>query len=214
MTPTEMATLARQQYNAVNDTFFSEDEINSYIYWAQMDLARFAFAIRDTFTTTTVVDQQEYTLPTNTTSVKRVTYNGDKLTPIDFRDDDDLILLNQTSVSSATPGFYYTWGNSIFLRPIPDDTVTLKVWTFKRPQAVTTTSTLEVPEEYHLDMVDFLVYRMAIKDINKTVISEMRARWQLHLSEARKLERRKLRSDSAAFVKDVERLAITRFGTL
>jgi hypothetical protein len=55
---------------------------------------------------------------------------------------------------------------------------------------------------------------MAMKDENAVAAREYKAMWIQAMTEARKLERRKLRGDSFTSVKDVDRLAVTRFGTV
>ena len=84
MDVSDLVTYARQQYNATSDSFFSDTELYSYIYDAQMQLARFTSCIRGTYTQSTVASQQEYSMPSDVISVKRVTYDGKRLAPISF----------------------------------------------------------------------------------------------------------------------------------
>ena len=213
MTPTQIEEFARQQYNAVNDTFFTQDEILNWIYKAQMDFCKYTFMLRDVFTTTSVADQKEYSFPENTVSVKRLEYNDQKVTPIDFREADDVSNFNVAITITDTPTYYYQWGNSFFLVPTPSESsVEIKAWVYKRPQLVTNTSTIEIPEEYHINLVDYVNWRMALKDENPAMAAEFRGQWENAMIEARKLERRKLRGDSFTSVKDIDRLAVTRYG--
>jgi hypothetical protein len=214
MTPTEIMDLARYQYNATSDGFFVQAEMLNYIYWAETELAVKSFCIRDIHTTTTVASQQDYTYPTYTMSVKRVTYDGNKLTPIDMRDDDDLTLLNQATTATGTPEYYYDWNRTIYLRQIPDDAKTLKMWCINKPEPILLASVLEVPLEYHLAIVDCVLYRMAMKDNNFAAAKEYKLNWDNAVKEAQKLERRKLRSDMMAAVKDVDQMVVTKFGSL
>src|SRR4051812_19245005 len=142
MTPAQVETFARQKYNAVSDTFFSQSEIMNMIYDACLEFAAETKCIERVYQASTVAGQQEYSYPTNTIAIKRVTCNGIKLEPIDFRDDDTLTLNNDASVTTGAPQYYAIWNNTLYLRAIPDDVYTLKIFSINEPQAVTSTSTL------------------------------------------------------------------------
>ena len=149
MTPSEIITAARRQYNAVSDSFWTDAEILDQIYFACMKLALKGNLIEQSYTTTTVASTQEYAYPTNAYAIKRITYDGAPLTPIDFSEDDSMTLNNQASTATGTSCYYYIWNKVIALRPIPDAAETLKIFTYNRPQRVTLTSTLELDEQWH-----------------------------------------------------------------
>ena len=129
MTPTQLESAARQRYNAVNDSFWSQAEMLGMIYQAQMELAAECLVIQNKYTTTTVASQQAYAWPTRAISIKRVTYDGAKIDPIDMREDDAISLSNTTSIATGTPQFYFSWENSIYLQPVPSEAKTLEIWT-------------------------------------------------------------------------------------
>lgn len=214
MTPTEIVEYARQQYNAVGDTFFSDAELYRHIFQAQMELAMKAGCIKSVYTTTTVASTQEYSRPTNAIVIKRITYNGVKLAPITMREDDAITFSNQTTTASGTPAYYFEWGSSIFLRPVPDGAQTLKMWTIDKPQTVTATSTLDVPDRYHYAIADYLTWRIALKDKNVALAKEYQAGWERALLEAVKHERKRLRGDSFYGIQDNEQLAETVIGAI
>lgn len=214
MTPGEVIEYARQRYNAVSDSFYSDSELYRYIWAAQMDLARFAWVIERVYTTTTVASQQEYAFPTNTIAIKRVTYDGIKLVPITFREDDSLTLSNQTTTATGAAQYYAIWNETIYLRPIPNDAKTLKIWSYSEPQEVSATSTLEVPTRYHLDLADFLNWKMAAKDQNYEAANYWRDAWRERVEQARRFRRRELRGDSFSAVQDLESLPVTVIGAV
>lgn len=214
MTPAEIQEYARQQWNAVGDQFFSDSEFYRHLYGAQMELAKETNCIRRVFTTSTVADQQEYAKPTNCISIKRITYNGLKIFKITDREDDSLTLNNSTTTATGTPQYYFEWGSSIFLRPVPAEVGTLKIFCYCQPQAVSSTSTMEVPERYHLQIPDYLLWKMALKEKNFEAAREFMGLWQGHLIEAKKYERKLLRGDSFVSVQDQETLPLTVIGAL
>jgi hypothetical protein len=214
MTPLEVITYARQQYNSVSDDFFSDAELYKHVWAAQMDFARRAFAIERVYTSTTVADQREYELPTNSISIKRIEYDGKKLMPISFREDDTLTLTNSTTDATGTPQYYAVWNHTIYLRPVPDDALTLTIYSVNAPQEVTSTSSLEIPSMFHLDLVDYVLWRKAIKDKNFASASEYKKLWDDKLYRARQDHRRSKRGDGFAGVQDVEQLNETIIGAI
>lgn len=215
MTPGDVALLARRRYNAVNETrFFSDQELYGYLWAAQMDLAREAYAIEQLYTTSTVASQQEYSYPTNTIAIKRITYDGIKLHPFSFREDDSVTLSNAASTATGTPQYYAVWNETIYLRPIPAGVGTLKIFSYNEPQEVTNTSSLEVPTMYHLDLVEYLLWMMASKDKNFKAAEMHERQWTQKLSRARAYQRRRLRGDSFTAVQDFETLPTTVIGSV
>lgn len=208
MTPGEVATLARYQMNAVGDTFFTDAELYLHIFNAQVELATKSNCIQEVYTTTTTAGTQEYAKPTSAISIRRITYNGQVLTPITFRQDDQVTLLNQATTTRGTPTAYFEWGDSIFLRDIPDSSsATLKIFTFDQPQAVSSTSTLDVPARYHADLADYVAWRMALKAQRFQMANEFKLQWERRVVEAVRYERKRLRGDSFTSVQDVEKVS-------
>lgn len=202
MTPDQLEEYSRQRYNAVNDTFWSSTEIMSYITAASNDLARDTFVIERTYETTTVSGTQGYDYPTNAKDIKRVTWNGVKLIPIDMRLDDAMTGMNMATTDTGNPESYFIWNRTIYLRPIPGSAATLKLWTHNYPSTVSSTSTLEVPDEYHYDLADCVNMHMALKDQNFTAATYYGQLWEKKKSDIRKDMRRKKRADGFATVKD------------
>jgi len=206
MTSTEVETAAREQYNAVGDTNWSQTEIMRLIYAACLDMARKSLCIEDVFSASTVASQQEYSYPTNVISIKRVTYEGARLEKITFKEDDYLTGRNQATTATGTPTHYAEFNNTIYLRPTPAAVGTLKVFAYVEPQAVTTTSTLEIPTLFHMDLVDFVLSRMYAKDKDFNSAQYFQGMWDKHVIEARKYVRIKSKGDSFAAVQDEEQL--------
>lgn len=206
MTSVEVETAAREQYNALGDTNWSQTEMMRLIYAACLDMAKKTLIIEDVFTSSTVVGQSEYTYPTNCISIKRVTYEGAKLEKISFREDDYLTGQNQATTAQGTPTHYAEWNNTIYLRPVPSEVGDLKVFAYVEPQAVTTTSTLEIPTLFHMDLVDFVLARMYAKDKDFNSAQYFDGMWKEHLLDAKKYAKKKNRGDSFAAVLDEEQM--------
>lgn len=215
MTPTELETAIRERYNALNDTFFSQDEIFNYIYHAQTILATECLAIQNTSTTTSTSGTRAYAYPSTTIAIKRVEYDGRKLTPISFKEDDALTLSDSGTSDSGTPCFYAQWDKSIYLRPTPDtSSLTISFYTYDLPAAVTAVSTLSVPSEFHMSLSYFALYMMALKDQNEGMGLAYKRLWDEEVARCKKWQRKSYSSDSFRGVQDMESLPNTIIGNL
>ncbi len=207
MSPSDILLGARRKYNAVSDSFFSDDELLGHIYEACLEMAQECLVIERTYSTTSVASQQEYDYPGDTIAIKRMTYNGVKLDPIDMRDDDAITGLNQSTTSTGTPQFYYIWNDVIALRPIPSaDGDTIKVWTYNEPAEVTTTSVLEIPTLFHKDIEKFVLKEMAYKDKQFEHGDRFDTKWETAKRKAKAWAKKKKRGDGFASVKSEEQM--------
>jgi hypothetical protein len=208
MTPSEIILAARQRYNAVGDTNWSDSEICSLIYFGELQLfTELGMVIENTFTTSTVASTREYAYPSNASTIRRIEYNGKKLFPITFRDDDSLTNQNEVTTDTGTPEYYEIFDSTIYLRPIPDTVGTLKMFANCEPQAVTTNSTLEIPSFTHGALVDYVVAEMAAKDLNFNMAKYYRDIWQnIHIPSIKKRIKLNRRGDAFAVVQSEELL--------
>lgn len=184
------------------------------IWQAQMELAQKAWVIENTYSTTTVVGTREYQYPTTAIAIRRVTYNGRKLEPINQREDDAITGSNEATTSTGTPLFYYVWDGSIFLRPTPDDDLTLKVFSYDIPGTVTSVSTLETPTVYHADIITFCLREMCAKDKNYQGAQYHAAAWAEVVRNAVKLQRKRRRADANANAMSQDLMPETVLGTV
>lgn len=215
MTPQQVITVARQRYNAVSDDFWSDQELYDVIYQGCLEMANESLTIERTFTMTSVSGQQEYAFPTNAIALKRVTYNGKKLHPCDFRDDDTLTVVNQIVTSTGTPHFYEMWNNVMYLRSVPDtDGLTIKAWAYVEPQLVTVSSVLELPGRYHLMLVNLLLSEMSAKNKNYTGSEHYLKLWQQDIIRAKRAAHKKTIADGFNRVKNVDTIPQSIIGTV
>lgn len=199
MTPAQINTAIRNRYNAVGDTFFSDAMVWDIIYQAQMIMSQECFAIENTYSTTSVSGTRTYAFPTSAISIKRIEYDGEKLLPVTVDDDPK----TSTTEVSGDPTEYAVWNNEIILYPTPSATGdTIKIYTFNEPQAVTSTSTLEVPSEYHLDIIDFGLSIFYAKDGDQSMALYHRRLWQDALNRIKRTRAKKKRGDELAVVRD------------
>jgi hypothetical protein len=215
MTSAQIEAAARNKYNSTGDTFYTSSEIVDYIYQAQLELAQACPIIEAVYSTTSVASQQEYSYPTNTTEIKRITYDGRKLQPITFRQDDAVTGLDSDTTSTGTPEYYMIWNRTLYLRPIPaTSSQTIKIFSINEPQVMTTSSALEVPSLFHMDIVNFVAAQMAYKDDNQRRGDVYMNLWEAAKRRAVAWTKRRKRGDGFAAVVPEELQATTQFGAV
>lgn len=203
MTPTQILASAKNKYNAVGDTFFSEAELLDFLFEACLDMAKnVPNLIEATYSTSTVANQQDYSYPTNTVTIKRITYAGQKLKPITMREDDSITGLDQSTTSTGTPQYYFIFNETISLRPIPSAVATLKIYSYNEPSSLVIGSSLEIPTQFHMDLVNFMVSAMAAKDSNLDMAIYYDNKWQKAIADCKKVIQRRKRGDSFNTVQD------------
>lgn len=205
MNVTDLESYIRRRYNAVNDTrFFTSAELYQYIWDAQMQLARESWCIRSVFSTTSVASQQEYSFPSRTISIKRVTYDGIKVEPRAL--DEVLNLTGSVAAPTGRPYIYAIWNEVIYFGPIPDaDALTIKIFSINEPDEVTVSSALDVPTRYHLDLSEYAVWKMCLKDKNYEGAARHEVIWNGILQKAKAFERKMMRGDRMSFMTDSDR---------
>lgn len=199
MTPLEIEEDAKRRYNAEGDSAFPTAMTMSLINQACMELAVETNCIRQTYSTTSVADQKEYSFPTNAFMIKRVEYDGIKVIPSRLDRDPK----SSTTEPTGTPARYAIWNYEIHFFPTPDESSkTIKLFTLNRPQTVTSSSTLEVPDEYHPGIVDFVLSYMFAKDKDPTMSQYHLQLWRESKRWAKRHEMRKKRGDRFSVVAD------------
>ncbi len=184
MTPQQIITAAQRAYNAVGDNFWSQDELLTLIYLGSMELFEEGLIIERTYSTSTVVSQQEYDFPTGMYGIKRIDYDGQKLNPITFDQDDEMTGYNSGTTETGTPLKYMTWNETILLRPIPSDVATLEIRGYVQPSIPTINSVLEIPTLFHPAILCYVTKEMIIKDSNGPIYDRYEKRWERWIGRA------------------------------
>ena len=214
MTPTEIEQAARERYNAVGSTFWSQSEIFNLIYNAEMDFCNRTHCLEKTYQTTTVASTQEYDLPTTALGVKRATWNGFKLTPINFLDDDLITGYDADTTGSGDPRYFWVWERKIVLRPIPSSAQTLKIWTLNYPETVSSTTTLDIDVNFHPWLIDYVTSFMVAKDENYTLAKYYMDLWESHFLHAKNLISRNKTASGFKYVRDEDDTGLSIIGVI
>jgi len=176
MTPTALSTLIRNRFNALNDTFFSNDELFSYIYAAELELATELDLIEGFATDTTVADQRNYNYPTNAYKIKAVLVNDKSVKRVSLKDGQDYEIWDDAT--SGTPDAFYEWNDVIYLDPPPDTAgQDIDIYSYNLPTDPSL-GTLDIPKELHQRLVNKPLSDMYGKDKNAAMAAHYLQMWE------------------------------------
>lgn len=221
MTPSDINVYARAKYNAASDSFFTDMEIYYYIYQAELELASECPGIIEIYRPagiTLTAGTRSYAFPANVRLIKRLEYvnssgSANKLEPITFREDDALTLVNTASTTLGSPQFYEIFNGNIYLRPIPDTSATvLNIYSYDEPAVVSSVSTLEIPSIFHMDLCDFVVMQMYLKDKDAISVGFYEKRWDSAKARIKRWVQKRKRGDAFTIVMNEDNLAVTLSG--
>lgn len=206
MTLSQIIAHCQQCYNsAIGDDFFPELWYITMIWRAESELAIQGWVMEETFTTTSVDGTSAIAFPSNTLAVREVRYDYQWLKKVTLKDDP-----RTTSTDiEGTPDSYAVWDNTIYLFPTPNtDGKTIQLRCYMAPDMlVAAADPLNVPDEYQIQITDYVLANMAFKDQNIALGAVYQQKWEQTVERARQQRRRRLRADKNMVVKD------TYFGT-
>lgn len=172
--------ITRDPNNRIRPVAMVDRAINSSYTAVQQELESFIDATNETYTTTTVSWQQEYTLPINFTTLQTVVYNWSAL----LRTTKKKIVETNQNTTIGSPIYYYIqWGN-LWLFPIPDQALTLTLTSTISLATITTIEDSQAPSI--LDSA--IVYKACatlFKQIGKPERELREAEYQSELNLAR-----------------------------
>jgi hypothetical protein len=199
ITITVLSDIIRQRYNAVGDSFFSDQYLFDLIWQAESVLAKEGYVIQNTYTTTSTAATRELAYPSNTLAIREVRYKYSKLVKVPLVDDPKI----DTTEPSGTPTHYGIWDDVIILFPTPDTSAdTIQVRVYEYPQRLTATSALNVPTEYQIDLADFVLAEMSLKDGNIALQREYVGKWEQTVQRARDQRQIREQADKTSVVRD------------
>jgi hypothetical protein len=198
----DIVTSCRQRYNAVGDRFFSDEELYGLVYEAEMEMATECEVIEEIYTTSTVASQREYDYPTRALRISRITYDGQRLRPIDFVEDDVMTGAKETTTATGDPTSFAIFADRLFLRPTPSAVGTIKIYAVTEPSEPTAiTSSMTIPQRYRLSVKDYVLSQMFAKDKNGNMVAYHEGRWQRAISAAKRFEMKRQVGDQYKIVK-------------
>jgi hypothetical protein len=182
MLVSEIATRVKRQFGDEANIQISDSDIIRWVNDAQREITVEQNLLQAKATASSVVGQVEYTIPTDTLTLRSVKFQGRKLQPMSLNEADEAIpdLDDTANYPSGTPSSFWVWANNISLYPKPDTVQTLEIYYTRQPAAVTATSDEpEVPLSYHNRIVEYCLAQAYELDEN----------WQAAQAKSQQFER-------------------------
>ena len=122
---------------------------------------------------------------------------------------DDFHTGNDTDTTNeGEPRYYAIWNNVLYLRPTPSAAQTLTIFSVDYPDAVSNTSTLDIPARYHSYIKDYVLSAMFSKDSNQSMAGYHRGLWENSVIKVKRVEMKRLISDQYPVVKTQENMPL------
>ncbi len=176
----EIRTKVRRRLDEAAARFWEDDDLDDWINEGTRDLARRAEVLQTTSTINSVVDQQQYALPTNVLRVHRVEWSRtgtfdstSQITALEFRpfNSMDSVWWSAQTSTTGDPYWYTMWGYppalNLILYPVPDVSVSsgIKVYYYRSPTAATADGdTVDVLGGWDDLIVDYCEFSALRKD--------------------------------------------------
>lgn len=139
----------------------TDSDIFRWINDAQREIAVQNDALQSKATSTSVVGQQAYTLPSDILTLQSVWYAGFLVDPKSWQQaEEDIIALGTPNIlQQGQPQFYWVWANQMNFYPVPADSVsTITVFYNRTPTQVTDSlSTLDLGVTYHNAILQYVL---------------------------------------------------------
>ena len=197
----DLLTICRQTYNsAEGDTFFSDAWMRAQVFAGECELAISGWVIENSLNTTSVAGTRTLAYPTNVLGIKELRYNYLKLKKVSIDQDPK----SSATEVTGTPDSYGIWDKEIFLFPTPaESAIRIEIRVFSLPQLLTvSTSPLNVPDEYQIQLKDYILSQMSYKDLNMPLGQVYQSKWEQSVERAKQQKRKAERADKFNRVKD------------
>jgi len=215
MTPQEIIDQAREFANMENSTFVTDGELLNYLNQGLKIASHQTDGVEQQLTFTSVADQSAYTIPTGTFLIKWARYDGFPIQFLDFREADIAKNATTDSTSSGVPSYYTYWGDQIELIPTPDTTgKTVDVITRATHDTLLITGTVVFFDAFHQYFIDYVAYRIFLKEGNIDKSSAHLTLWNNHVSVMKRENERRRHGQRYMVQKDEDQIIRTNFGQI
>jgi hypothetical protein len=117
-------------------------------------------------TSVTVVNDSNYSLPSDVLKLHSVRYDGSKIKTATLQQVEQEY--NLGAADKGRPEVCYVWDNLLELYPIPNEAKNLDIYYTRKPVDVTGVgNTPELPDQYHQRLVDYCLAQVAQMDDNQ-----------------------------------------------
>lgn len=165
MLVSDVATRVKRTFG---DEYGAQIDDTDIIRWcndAQKEIALQNKLLQTVSNTNTVVNQQDYTLPTDLLALRGIRYDKLRLTMLSLDDIDAVV--EDRSLDKGTPQYYWTYAQTLSLWPTPDAVKSITIYYTQVPATLTAVgNTISLPAQFDNRIVEYCVAQAAELDDN------------------------------------------------
>lgn len=163
MLVSDVGTRVKRQFGDEVGAQIDDEDIIRWCNDAQQEIALQQKLLQTTAVVPTVVNQQDYTLPTDLLALRGVRYDKVRVTGITM-DEIDNVLKDRTEVYGI-PQYYWLFSNTLSLWPTPDDIKNITIYYTKVPTALAAVGdTISLPAQFNNRIVEYCIAQAAELD--------------------------------------------------
>lgn len=163
MLVSDVATRVKRQFGDEVGAQVTDADVIRWCNDAQKEIALQQELLQAIATVPSVVNQQEYTLPTDLLKLRGVRYDKVRLSGVTMDDIDNLT--DDRTFDTGPPTYYWTFAETLSLWPTPDAIKSIYIYYSKVPTTLTVVGdTLTIPDQYENRVVEYCIAQAAELD--------------------------------------------------
>lgn len=190
MIVSDVVTRVQRQFGDEASVQIDEADIIRWINDCAKDLAVQNDLGQAVATQPSQIGTEIYAVPDGCFAIRSIYYNQRKLDFYTRQEYDAYVNINDPEeLATGTPILYTRFVDDLLLYPKPDTVENIKIWYFKRPDPVTTsTDTLPFAEEYHSRFVEYCLQQAYQTDEDWDAAERMRGQLEDNMAKLKQLE--------------------------
>lgn len=156
----EVMQAVKRQFGDESGVQLEDADIIRWVNDASDEINRRNKVLKATSLTSSVVDQQDYTFPTDRIlQIESLHYAGSRLPNMPFAQAEDQIIgANTSATANGQPELWYEWGGKFSFWPRPSTVESITLYFTQRPARITTSvEVIPLPDKYFQDIVRYVL---------------------------------------------------------
>lgn len=155
----EVFIAVKRQFGDESGVQIDDTDLLRWINEAQEVISNKNKVLKAKSTTSSTANQAAYTFPAqNIQQVESIHYDGMRIPNMAFAEAEEYVFnADPTASLTGIPVIWYEWAGTFTFWPTPNDVKDIDVYYTRRPTAVTTGSTLDIPDKYYPDIIRYVL---------------------------------------------------------
>lgn len=156
----DVVTWIQRQFGDESGTQITVSDIIRWLNQAQLEVAVLANPIQAKSSSMLVVDQYEYSLPSdNTLNILSLHIDGSPVENMEFQEaENKLIIEDPNRTRTGKPYYWWRFADKLYLWPTPDTALPIELFYHKAPDEITSQADLlGLPDKYYEAILQFIM---------------------------------------------------------